>query len=104
MIDADATGFDDPKFAFDCFVFERASQRLHKTVQVRVRRSVRETEDSDAGIAAGKEDERIGRIEVKGHEATAFRTAVLDQIRVAPCCMPCSGTVETSWPAARKIS
>ena len=62
LIDADAAGFDNPKFAFDGFVFERAGQRLNETDEIRVRRLRREAEDCNAGIAAGKEDERIGKV------------------------------------------
>lgn len=83
LIDADAAGFDNPKFAFDGFVFERAGQRLNETEQIRVRGLRREAKDGDAGIAAGKEDERIGKIEVERDEAAAFRAAMRNQIRVA---------------------
>ena len=59
LIDADATGLDDPELALDPFVPEGACQRADEAEQVGMGRLRRKAEDGDPRVSAREKDERI---------------------------------------------
>jgi hypothetical protein len=82
LINANSRRFDDPKFAFDPFAFQGGCEGFHETVNVGVRRLRGQTQDGNACVTTGKENERIGEIEIKSDETPPFRSTVFDQLGV----------------------